>query len=184
MGRIFLTAGHHLKDSGAIGNGYQENNLTIELRNLVSQRIKQLDQSIIIWNDDDNDTLAQVIKKIKTIATSSDYLLELHFDSSESKTATGSTALIAKDARDKSKNFATKLVSITSKVLDVKNRGVIDETKSNRGKLGVLHTVASSCLLEICFLSNHLDIEEFQKFKHWLAEEIALVIISTLKASP
>ena len=31
----FISAGHHLKDSGAVGNGYKENELTIEFRNLV-----------------------------------------------------------------------------------------------------------------------------------------------------
>lgn len=183
MKRIFLTAGHHNRDSGAIGNGFQENKLTIEFRNLVTARIKDLCPSIVVWNDDDNDTLAQVIAKINKVATADDYLLEIHFDSAENLTATGTTSLVATNARGKSLNFASLIAKITSETIGIRNRGVKTEAESNRGKLGVLHTKASSVLAEVCFISNKNDIEKYHHVKHLLAEQYAFAIISTLDPS-
>ena len=37
---IFISAGHHNNDSGAIGSGYKENKLTIEFRDLVVSELK------------------------------------------------------------------------------------------------------------------------------------------------
>jgi len=179
--RIFLTAGHNLKDPGAIGNGYKENELTIEIRDMIAERINSLDPSIEVWVDDDNDTLAQVISKIKKVATPQDYLLELHFDASISPKASGGTALIAKDARKSSIDFATELSDIGSRILQIPNRGVKSEVESHRGKLGILHTAASSVLYEVGFISNPTDMINYQEWKEWLADDFARIIIKRMK---
>ena len=174
---IFLTAGHHNKDSGAIGNGYKENALNMELRDMITQRIKQLNPNIKVWNDDDNDTLSQVIAKINKVATSNDILLEVHFDASLSPKSSGGTALIADGAREKSQLLGAELVNIGSTVLKIPNRGVWNEKKSNRGRLGILHTPASSVLYEVGFISNPTDMINHQDWKHWLADEFARILI-------
>lgn len=174
----FIIAGHHWKDPGASGHGYKENELTIELRNLVAQRVKQLmPEGVRVWTDDDHDVLATVIRKVKQVATPNDLLLDIHFDSFTSPTASGTTALVASNARDKSKNFGADLTDILSRVMDIPNRGVKSETKSNRGRLGILHTAASSVLLEVNFISNPRDVERYQNWKHWVADEIARAIL-------
>ncbi len=179
--RVFLTAGHHLRDPGAMGNGYKENSLTIEIRNLISKRIKSLDPTIEVWTDDDNDTLSQVIAKINKIATSEDYLLELHFDASISPKASGGTSLVAKGAREKSLDFGKELSEIGSTILNIPNRGVKSEEESHRGRLGILHTAASSVLYEVGFISNPTDMVNYQDWKEWLADDFARIIIKRLK---
>lgn len=178
MAKIYLTAGHHKKDSGAVGNGYQENNLTVELRDLVTAKLKELHPNLKVWNDNDNDTLSQVITKINADGvTSNDFLLEIHFDSAENNKAMGSTALVANDARDRSRNFAKDIVTNISEVMKTTNRGVKTEADSHRGRLGVLHTKANSCLIEICFINNAEDIKRYQDNKNKVVEEIAIAII-------
>lgn len=174
---IFLTAGHHNNDSGAIGNDYKESDLTKEIRDLTLTRIKQISPHTKVWADNDNDTLSQVIAKVKGLATAKDIWVELHFDASSNSTATGATALVATNAREKSKELANDLVSIGSKVLGIRNRGVKTELESNRGRLGMLHTPASSVLYEVAFISNKYDIEAYQEMKHWLSDELARVLI-------
>lgn len=175
---IFLTAGHHNRDSGAIGHGYKESDLTKEIRDLTAARIRQLDSTVDLWLDDDNDTLTQVIHKVKSKAKPTDVWLELHFDAASSPTATGATALVAANAREKSKKLAADLVSIGSKVLGIRNRGVMSELNSNRGRLGMLHTAASSVLYEVAFISNENDVEAYQDMKYWLSDELARVLIN------
>lgn len=174
---IFLTAGHHNRDSGAVGNGYKENALTIELRDMIAERIKQLSPTTKVWKDDDNDTLSQVIAKINKIATPKDILLEVHFDAAISPKPSGGTALVADGAREKSQNLAKELVDLGSTILRIPNRGVRNEKKSARGKLGILHTAASSVLYEVGFISNPTDMANHQDWKHWLAEDFAITLI-------
>lgn len=178
MGVIFLVAGHHLKDPGASGNGYQENKLTIEMRDLIATRIRQLSPGTILWVDEDRDTLSQVIAKVNAVATVDDYLLDVHFDAAASPKASGATAFVADGARDKSKTFGKDNVDMVSTILRIPNRGVRSEKLSNRKRLGILHTKASSALLEVGFISNPTDMVNHEDWKHWAADEIARICIA------
>lgn len=177
---LYLTAGHHFKDPGAVANGYQENNLNIELRDLITKELKEKYPDVKFWTDKDTSTLSQVILEIKPQVTSKDYWVEIHFDSSERKAATGTTALVANNSREKSRSLASALASLTSETLGITNRGVKSESESNRGKLAMLHTSASSVLLEIAFISNSSDLQKYQKEKKCLAEVIANKIANTI----
>ncbi len=171
--KLFLTAGHHFKDSGAVANGYQENLLNIEIRDLVVAELKKRFPGIEVWTDSDSKTLAQVILEVKAQATANDIWIEFHFDSAERIAASGTTALVANNAREKSRLIAADLALVGSQTLAIPNRGVRTESESNRGKLGMLHTAASSVLLEVGFVSNIGDMVSFQKQKHCLAEVYA-----------
>ena len=59
MRTIFLSAGHGGNDVGAVGNGYKEADLTIELRDLTLKYLKQLGAKVVI--DDNKNALAQTI---------------------------------------------------------------------------------------------------------------------------
>lgn len=180
MPKVYLTAGHHFKDSGAIGSGFKENELTIELKDLVTSILKS--KNVEVWNDYDGDTLGTVIKKINASGVSSkDILLEIHFDSA-TRLASGTTALVADNARNRSRFFAEDLSTGISKIMGITDRGVKSEKDSNRGKLGILHTAASSVLIEICFINNTDDMLKYTVNKLEIAETIANVIIKHLYA--
>jgi N-acetylmuramoyl-L-alanine amidase len=180
MGKLIITAGHHAKDSGAVGNGYKENTLNVEIVDLIIQRLKQLDPSIEIWTDDFKLTLSQVIAKVKEFATIEDVWVEYHFDSSITPKVSGATALVADGARQPSKDLGKKLVDIGSTILEIPNRGVKSEKDSARGRLAMLHTKATSVLYEVGFISNPTDMINHQDWKHWLADEHARILIKTI----
>lgn len=174
---LYILAGHHDNDPGAIGNGFKEADLTKELRQLVTDRVLELSPSTRVYNDNDSDSLNVVIAKITPEITAKDSLIEFHFDSFTNATATGSTAIVSAKAGSKSKQIAAEIVDVVSKVLGVKNRGVKDETQSARGRLAVVNMIGAAVLFEVCFISNPDDVERYQKHKHWVADEIARVLI-------
>lgn len=174
---VCISAGHHSKhsvkpDPGAVGNGYKEGDLTIELRDLVCAELDRLGVAYV--KDSDQETLGQYLKRINT--GSGSVVIEFHFDASSSDTATGATALIEAEADRLDRAFATELVETTAKCLGIKNRGVISESESHRGRLGLMREDGIICLLEVCFISNKKDVEAYQCTKQALAMLIAPII--------
>lgn len=174
---IFISAGHNpngiKKDPGAVGNGYKEADLAVEMRNLTVEELKK-DTYLKITTDKDDERLADYLKRIQT--GSGSVVLEYHFDASENSSATGTTVLIGNDSDRLDKAFAKELVDKTAEVLKIKNRGVKTEADSHRGKLGLMREQGIVALLEICFISNKDDIKSFQNNKKQLAKELALII--------
>jgi N-acetylmuramoyl-L-alanine amidase len=174
---IYISAGHNPKgiktDSGAVGNGYTEANLAVEFRNLVISNLKAKNAPYVSDNDDER--LAQYLERIKTGNAS--VVLEFHFDASDKPSATGCTSLVSMDADRLDNAFAKELVEATSFRLGIKNRGLINEAQSHRGRLGLMRENGIVCLLELCFISNKSDIEAYQENKVALAKDIADIII-------
>lgn len=167
----FVSAGHHLKDSGAIGSGTQENLETIGFRNLVVPICKQ--RGLKVFVDDDKDSLATYLSKIKTGDGS--VVVEFHFDAATGQ-ASGSTAIVGVDADQNDKDFAKELVDTTASILGIPNRGVISEANSHRGRLGLMRKTGIVSLLEICFIDNPSDMAKYNQNKVKLANEIASII--------
>jgi len=172
----FISAGHNPKgvkvDPGAVGNGYREADLTVEFRDLVIAECLKLGLKVI--SDRDDETLAQYLGRIKP--GSGSVVLEFHFDAAASLTATGSTAIISGTPSQNSRNFAKELVNTTSNTLCIKNRGVITEADSHRGRLGLMRKEGIVALLEIGFISNKSDIEAYKKYKEELAKQVAKIV--------
>jgi len=168
----FISAGHHLKDSGAVGSGTQENLETIKFRDAVIPIVQEA--GITVISDSDKETLKEYLDRIKTGNGST--VIEFHFDASNGK-ATGTTAIVGTDADRLDKAFAKELVDVTAKVLGIKNRGVISEAQSHRGRLGLMREQGIVSLLELCFIDNPLDMATYNMNKHTLAYSIAEIII-------
>lgn len=167
----FISAGHHNKDSGAVGCGTQENWETKKFRDLVVPHAKQLGVKVI--TDDDNETLSQYLTRIQT--GSGSVVVEFHFDAANG-TASGSTAIVGSDADRLDKAFAQELVDLTAKIIGIKNRGVKSEAESHRGRLGLMREQGIVCLLELCFIDNQSDMKAYNNVKELLAKEVAKVI--------
>ena len=174
---IFISAGHNNKgiktDSGAVGNGYTEANLTVEFRNLVIAQLKA--KRVPYVSDNDDERLAEYLERIKTGNAS--VVLEFHFDASDKPTATGAHSLIGSDADRLDKAFAKELVDATAFRLGIRNRGVISEAQSHRGRLALMRENGIVCLLELCFISNIRDLTAYHENKLQLAKDISDIII-------
>ncbi|WP_346236767.1 N-acetylmuramoyl-L-alanine amidase [Niabella insulamsoli] len=176
---IFISAGHNSKskkvkrDPGAVANGYKEGDLAIEFRNLVCKELDALRVPYI--TDSDEETLAMYLQRIRT--GSGSVVIEYHFDAATNSAATGTTGLIEAAADRLDKAFAKELTDTTAAVLGIRNRGVIDEGQSHRGRLGLMREDGIICLLELGFISNRSDLDRYFANKDILARRHAEIIV-------
>ena len=172
----FISAGHNPKgkkpDSGAVGNGKKEADLTVDFRNLVVALCKK--RGLTVITDDDSESLKDYLKRIKTGAGS--VVIEFHFDAATNSKATWTSCLIGDDADRLDKAFALELVTTTANTLGLKNRGVLSEKDSHRGRLGLMREQGTVALLELGFISNAEDLRAYEANKEVLAARIAEII--------
>lgn len=169
---IYLLAGHHLADPGAVSGGVKESDLTIELRNLV---VPYLVQSGLQYKvDDDRNTLSQVIAKIDS--TEKCVILDLHWNAASSNQANGLEVVIPERSTDNERFYGDLLAKEGSKALGIRNRGVIPESRTARKSLAIMRPHGMNLLLEVCFITNPKDMAAYQRNKHTLAKVIASVL--------
>ena len=173
MRTIFLSAGHGGNDVGAVGNGYNEADLTIELRDLVLKYLKQLGAKAVI--DDNKNALAQTITFFKNKVAKDSILLDIHWNSFN-ETSTGTEVLVPATPTKFETDLATDLSKVIANTLNIKNRGVKTELQSARKSLGWMRLTGENVLIETCFISNKNDMDSYQKNKEELAKKIAIVL--------
>lgn len=177
---VFISAGHHLKDSGAPGvNGRKEADEAIKFRNAVVKYLEPTGVKII--TDNDTETLPQYLNRIQS--GNGSVVIEFHFDAFDG-IASGTTALVGDDSDRLDKLFAKEIVDTTSKVLNIPNRGVKSESQSHRGRLGLMREQGIVCLLEVCFIDNKNDMDSFDKNFYTLASELSKIIEKFEKLIP
>lgn len=172
----FVSAGHTPKgsnqDSGAVNkDGVREADLTVEIRDLVVPLLRA--KGVQVITDTDTERLAEYLRRIKTGAGS--VVIEFHFDAADGK-ATGSTAIVGSDADRLDRAFAQEVVNATASTLGIRNRGVISEADSHRGRLGLMREQGTVCLLEIGFIDNPADLAAYRAKKVELAGKLADII--------
>lgn len=179
---FYCFAGHWNRDPGAIGpNGEKEADFTKKWRDLISLRVKQLCPEINVVNDDDNDSLSKVIAKTRNSIKSIDLLLEIHLNSATNNKATGTESFIDDNGSARSRNIAAEISSIASKIMGIPDRGVKTESQSHRGQLGIVGMTGAAVLWEAVFINNQSDINAQEKNMHWVADEIARIVIKDYK---
>lgn len=179
---IFKSAGHSMVkgknyDPGAVGKiagkKITEAEMTQEFENLVLAEITKKGFKYI--TDKPEESLGEYLRRIQT--GSGSVVLESHFDAAVSSSATGTTVIVGSDADRLDKAFGKELVDTTASILGIKNRGVISEGQSARGRLGLMRKEGIVALLEIGFISNPKDVEAYHKNKYKLAAAIADILI-------
>lgn len=182
--KIFLIAGHHTNDPGAVsfhenlGNKVTEASLTIELRKLVLGYLKQHNDFEVIL-DDDKDTLNEVIAKINKQVSKNDIVVDLHFNAFNTK-ATGTEVLIPTVNSNIEKELGLGICARLADIMEIPNRGIKTEAQSGRKRIAILHGVGHRVLPEICFKDNSRDMSAYQINKHLVAQAIALEIESAV----
>lgn len=181
---IYISAGHNSQsknikqDPGAVGNGFKEGDLTIDFRNRVAYELKKLNAKFI--TDSDEESLAMYLNRIQT--GNGSVVVEYHFDAAAPPApgklpATGTTGLIEGEADNNDRAFAKELTDTVAAVLGIRNRGVISETESHRGRLGLMREEGVICLVELAFISNKDDLDRYFKYRDVLAKRHAEIII-------
>ncbi|GEM_PF-378406 len=167
----YISAGHHNNDPGAMANGLRESTMMMEYRDLVTNELLALGATVV--NDRDSETLGQYLTRIKP--KKNDVACEFHADAA-GPTATGATGVIADAHTAQDKAFATEMVKATSDVLGIRNRGVIKESQSARGRLAFVRKGGINSLQELFFITNPNDVTAYERGKVALAKEHARII--------
>jgi len=170
---IYLFAGHHDKDSGAVGSGYKEADLNKKIRAAVAKELDKLDCGYIL--DKDAETLNQLLARVKP--GSGSVLKDIHWNASDNAKATGVEVFVADNANKDSIAFATELLTATVKLTGLASRGVKTEKQSARKQLAVLRTKAGiAALIEVGFISNPKDVKAVLDVLPQLAKEYARIL--------
>ena len=160
--QIFITAGHRGGSSGANANGYSEAELAIKLRDALTYQLSQ--KGIVAINDEDKDTLSDVVAKINKTCTDRDICVDIHFNSFSNPSAQGTEVLIPTSYSNLELELAEDTLNVICKTLGTKNRGVKREGSSQYKRLAMLSGIkCNSILIEICFLSNISDMFKYEK---------------------
>lgn len=170
---VFPSAGHNINDPGAVYNGRKEAQEMMCFRELVVKFLN--DQNHVNVPDQDSETASQHQSRIKT--GNGSVVCEFHLNASANLTATGTEAVISDTASANSKQMAIELTDASAKILGIRNRGVIPESRTPRKRIGIVNKVGTSVLLEVCFLSNIIDMSAFDTHKVELAKAIAEILI-------
>lgn len=181
MRRLILSAGHSNNPSGDRGTfalGRHEGDLTIELRDLIVERLKKLGVTPII--DPNTNALRQSLAFFKQFFNSRNVSVDIHFNAFNG-IATGTEVFIPTAPTVFERNLATELSIGISRVTGLRNRGVRTEKDSARGRLAWLNTSQEEILLEICFMDNRQDMTLYQNNKLILAEKIAEILFNYIK---
>src|SRR5690625_2996976 len=180
MSKVFITAGHHNADIGAVALGKKENEEAIKDRNELVKAVHFISPSTQVVIDDDNDNLATVIRKINAVGTSKDLLLDIHYNSA-SVLATGIESFINGKDDPENRRIAVRIVELASKMLNIPNRGLKLESSSQHPRLGILNTVVRRLiLLERGFINNENDMESIEALRWEWALGTAHILIQEL----
>lgn len=171
---IFISAGHHNTDPGAVANGYIERDLTKIARNIIVSNIET--KSVIL--DKDYETNTQYQRRIKP--GSGSVVFDIHFNSG-SPTAGGTECFVNRiDFENKNSlsfKMASEICSKTSEILGISNRGVKADNQSQHSRIGILNLGSGiSVLWEICFISSVIDMQKYSEKKNALLKEIAVIL--------
>lgn len=173
---IFLRAGHHKDDPGAVANGYIERDLTIELRDLLAYELRWAGFTVDV--DDDRDSLAVDVQKIANACRPHDLLLDIHFNAATPQT-TGTECFVPFNAEAKEIEIAAAIADTCAHVLGIQNRHKYNgnkpklESQSQHGRLAVMRPNCINVLWEVCFITNTNDMKQYKDRLPELVKEIS-----------
>ena len=160
---ILLIAGHGDGDSGAVGNGYKECDLTREFASLICSKLKKICCATLA---DTNRNWFEYLGTNSYDFSDYNYVLEIHFNAGG---GTGSEIYVTDSEKgitveESILNNLCGTAGYTNRGVKRKNFRVIQRIKSQ----GI-----SSALLEVCFIDSEMDIATYQQKKDLIAQAIA-----------
>lgn len=170
---IYILAGHTPKgitiDPGAIANGFREADLTMELRDMVADKL--LNMGYQVHEDDDRHRLQQVLDKVNAYET--DIVFDIHFNAGG---GTGVECIVPERSTELERDMANKVNVMLASLMRLRNRGVKGEQLTARKRIAVMRENGINVLLETCFIDNANDIRAYQANKQRVANELAIII--------
>ena len=177
MKKIFIAAGHSPSKPGAQGNGYKEELLAIELVDLIVAELKALGVNPVV--DNHQNDLSKTTAFFRNLLSVNSIVLDIHWNAAGIAAATGTETLVPAQYTKFEYNLAAELSNTVSRTLGIRMRGeqgVKTEADSHHGRLGWMRLTGENVLMEICFITNPVDMQKYQANKLQLAKNIALIL--------
>lgn len=167
MRRIYISAGHDDKDSGAVANGVKEADVVRDFRDLVGYYLgKQGIDYIADGHKGVNIPLREAIKIVPKGGVS----VEFHLNAA-TPAATGVETL----SKPEHYELGKALCEAVSKRLGIRNRGAKPENSGQHKTLAFVQ--AGGLILELFFITNKDDLAKYEAVKWLLAKDIADILI-------
>lgn len=171
--KIIISAGHGGTDPGAVSGNYVERELTIELRNLVVAELRALGINPLV--DSNTNALKETLAWLRGKFGARDILFDIHWNAAGSPDAKGTEVIVPDRFSQFEKDLAKALLKVFTD-LGFKDRGVKPEALTARKKLGWMRPTAENVLLEVCFITNTMDMKLYEANKHNISKRIASVL--------
>lgn len=171
--RVIISTGHGgLNDRlpGAVGNGYKEHDVVVELMHLVGEQLKTLgvaytlmDESVAVTA---NQNVNNIVANHKALGLDSETLdISLHLNAGG---GTGTEVLYNDvDMLPVAKEFSKEIASL----LGLRDRGA-----KLRTDLGFLRGLKGDILIEVIFIDSKTDVQVYQAKKKEVAKLLAMLI--------
>lgn len=172
--RVFLDIGHGPRngkggsfDPGAMANGETEYSVVRETVERIPTRIQSrisTDHGIEIIKTPEL-SIHDLAEWVNARVEDEDLFLTVHMNASTNAASTGVEVIYCDTAPDIRAHLSEKLANTVAAALKLKSRGAIEDARTPRKKIGILHQVKiPAYLLEIGFLTNPKDLESVRKF--------------------
>ena len=178
---IVISAGHSLSDPGATTKGsdgtiIKESELTMDLRDKLAHALRAAGWRVLTPSD--AYSVRQTINYINNFPSNEPIpVVDIHYNAFNGE-AHGVEVFTNSG---KLMNVAGKaMVGAISETLGLTNRGVKQDKKSKRGRLGLLREVKNSMILEVCFMDNPEDLEKVSGDNQ---QTLIRVLVDTIEAT-
>ena len=179
MPTILISAGHSETDPGAVGNGYKEADLAVDLRDRVAAILRGQNLTVIEDGDDgENDSLKKAIALVHTHSPAA--AVEFHWNGGPSA-ATGIEVLCKEDKKPLAQQIAQAIHDATG--LRLRGTGGWKSDKSGQHpRLGFCNV--GGLVVEVCFISNPQDLQAYLQNRDKVAENLAQALSTVVSNQP
>lgn len=163
--KIALDYGHCLNgvDTGAIGNGYKEQECTREIGKLAKTKLEALGHSVIVVTPDSAGSVDESLEiRVNKCPNDADLFVSIHLNSGG---GTG-TEVYTYGAKEL---LSARRILNNMAVVGFNNRGI----KDGSNLYVIRATSCDSMLIELCFIDNYFDMIKYAGNKENLAKAIA-----------
>jgi N-acetylmuramoyl-L-alanine amidase len=155
MTKIYLDGGHGGKDSGAIGNGLFEKNLTLSICQKIKEELEEYENTEVLMSRDSDVYLSLDERTRKANNWGADLLVSVHINASGNSTAKGFETFVYPNVDSRTQAFQN--VMHQEILREINKYGITDRGKKSKDLHMLRASKMTSLLTENLFISNPAD---------------------------
>lgn len=155
MVRLFIDAGHGGKDSGAVGNGIKEKDITLKIALAIQDQLKNYQDVQLKMSRTKDEFLSLSQRTNLANSWGADAFLSIHINSASSTNARGFETFVYSSVNSRTLSFQD---NIHREIMNVIDNYTDDDRGQKQANFHVLReSDMTACLTENLFISNSAD---------------------------